>query len=314
MINKFALVFLVFTTFIEIPISWAAKSAMAPIRFELLDNRIFVDVSINGQGPFKFIFDTGGNNSMTYELAQKLNLPVKDIGDGTGAGNGTQKMGETQVQKMQFGEVTLLDQYFLVMDYSKIQNAFGLKALDGIFGYEVLQKFLTQVDYENSILTFYENEADFEKSGFEVLKFDLLYDKPFIKTSINGFEANTLVDTGDRSPLTVTKRFQKHKTIAAAFRGKPVVVSGYGIGGPIPAKISSLKSLVLGGFASFKNIASRAPTAAGGFNSLKGLDASLGNEVLKQFTLGFDYQNKLIYFKKNKNFGMPTQFTPVPNP
>lgn len=29
------------------------------IPFDLIDNRIFVSVCLNGQGPFKFIFDTG---------------------------------------------------------------------------------------------------------------------------------------------------------------------------------------------------------------------------------------------------------------
>ena len=34
----------------------------ATVPFELTDNRIFVDVSINGKGPYHFIFDTGGGN------------------------------------------------------------------------------------------------------------------------------------------------------------------------------------------------------------------------------------------------------------
>lgn len=294
--------------------SYSAETRTSPLKFELIENRIFVDVFINDQGPFKFIFDTGGNNSMTFALARQLGLPVKDIGDGAGAGNGSQPMGETQVQKLQIGEVAQSSQDFLVIDYSKIQHAFNLKALDGIFGHEVLQQYLTLIDYENSQISFFSKDSDFIKTGYEILSFDLLYDKPFIKSSVNGLKANTLIDTGDRSALTVTKQFLKNKSIAKSFKGKPILTSGYGIGGPIPAQISTVKSLVIGKSSAFKEVASRAPTSDGGFNAIKGLDASLGNEVLKQFNLAFDYKNKIIYFKKNKNFGERTTFTPVPNP
>jgi predicted acetyltransferase len=314
MFKFYSLILFSFVSFSLLPICEAGPLKLAPIKFELFDNRILVDVFINGQGPFKFIFDTGGGNSMTYALAHKLNLPVKDAGQGTGAGNGSQSMGETHVKSMQFGEIVQTDLDFYVMDYSKIQKAFGFKALDGIFGFEVLQKYLTVIDYENLILTLYENPSSFDPSSFAALKFELIYDKPFIKTVISGFTAHTLLDTGDRSALTVTKQFQNHPAIARAFQGQPEIVSGYGIGGPIPAQISTLGSVTIGTRFHLKNVASRAPTGPGGFNSFPGLDASIGNEILKQFTVGFDYLSQTLYLKKNKNFGTPTVFTPVPYP
>jgi len=102
--------------------------------------------------------------------------------------------------------------------------------------------------------------------------------------------------------------------VAKSFKGKPVVTSGYGIGGSIPAQISKLSSLNIAKTFLFTDVASRAPTSAGGFNAIEGLDASLGNEVLKQFNIVLDYKNKVLYLKKNKNFGASTEFTPVPNP
>lgn len=284
------------------------------IKFELIDNRIFVDVYINNQGPFKFIFDTGGNYSMTFDLAKKLSLPVQDAGNGTGAGSGSQPMGITKVQSFQIAGINSTDQDFLVMDYSKIQKSFNLKSLDGILGFEILQSYLTYIDYENSDLFFFSDPRELNKNEFIVLNFTLKFNKPFLKTSVNGMMANTLVDTGDRSALTVTKRLQKFKSIKNSFFNKPEVISGYGIGGPILAKVSTLDSLKFASVEEIKEISARVPTAESGFNSIKGLDASIGNEVLKQFNLGFDYKNKILYIRKNKNFGEKTKFTPVPNP
>jgi len=188
-LNFFFLPF--FSLFLFYSVSYPKESNSSTIKFQLIDNRIFVDVFINDQGPFKFIFDTGGNNSMTFALAKKLGLAVKDIGSGTGAGNGSQQMGETHVQKMQVGGVVQSGQDFGVMDYSKIQHAFNFEALDGIFGYEVLKDYLTRIDYENSQISFFTESSDFSKLGYVSLKFDLLYEKPFIKSSINNLKANT---------------------------------------------------------------------------------------------------------------------------
>lgn len=291
-----------------------ADEQLPRIQFELIDNRIFVDVYINDKGPFKFIFDTGGNNSMTFDLAKRLGLPVQGSGNGTGGGRGSQTVGKTKVRKFQIAGIDSIDQDFWVIDYSKIQKSFNLDALDGIFGYEILEKYLTYIDFENSYLSFFSRSSDFNARGFDIINFTLEYEKPFLKTKINGFDANTLVDTGDRSALTVTKIFRKRSSINNAFKEKPEVISGYGVGGIIPAKISTLVSLAITNKAQIKDVASRAPTAKGGFNSIIGLDASIGNEVLKQFNLGFDYRNKILYLQKNKNYGQKTKFVPVPNP
>jgi hypothetical protein len=284
----------------------AAYSSEA-IKFELLDNRIFVDVFINHQGPFKFIFDTGGDNSMTPQLAAKLSLPFTDMGEATGAGNSSQKMGQTKVQSFKLGGIELQNQDFLVIDYSKIQSAFKFEALDGIFGYEFLSQYLTSIDYGKSRLEFFTDSKEFNSKDFDRINFQLLFNKPFIKTQLNGKTAHTLIDTGDRSALTVTKSFLKKTKFDRLFKEGPEVVSGYGIGGPIPARLGAFDRLKIRNFP-LEHVVARAPTTAGGFNAIKGLDASLGNEVLKQFDIGFNYHDKIIYLKKNKNFGMPTKF------
>lgn len=87
---------------------------------------------------------------MTYDTAKKLGLAVKQLGDGSGAGPGTQSMGGTLVDAFRVGDIEVKNQKFIVLDYSKIQKAFNFPALDGIFGLEILQKYLTLINYETS--------------------------------------------------------------------------------------------------------------------------------------------------------------------
>lgn len=281
------------------------------VPFELIDNRIFVDVMINDQGPFKFIFDTGGANCITPQLAKRLNLTFVAAEDATGAGENSIKSWKTQIQKFNLNSLLLQKQDFMIMDLSAIQNAFEMKALDGIFGYEFLLKYSAQINYEKKLITF--SSSNFETEGFFKIPFSFLADKPVVEAKINGFQAALLVDTGDRSSLTVFSNFRKIKKIDQSFVGKPIQTTGYGIGGPIPGLVAKLESLEITPLIKFNEIIARTPTTKGGFNAISDVNASIGNEILRQFHIIFDYKNKFIFLKPNANFGEITKFTPVPN-
>ncbi len=45
-------------------------NAELALPFDLIDNRIFVDVYLNHQGPFKFIFDTSSTNVMSPDVVE----------------------------------------------------------------------------------------------------------------------------------------------------------------------------------------------------------------------------------------------------
>lgn len=276
--------------------------------FILMDNRIFVDAYLNGQGPFKFIFDTGGANSISPAVAKRLGLALTPAGTASGAGEGAQEMSRSKLTTFRVGAVELTDQEVMVIDNSAIQHAFRFPALDGIFGYELLKEYLVLIDFEESRLFFYSKPEDFPAKGFQPIAFQLEFDKPMIQAKINGLEANTLLDTGDRSALTVTKSFRRQQRIEQAFAGMPEVTSGFGIGGPIPARLARLESLVFGQNISLVEVMTRAPTTVGGFNAIPGLDASVGNEILKQFHVAFDYKSEKVFFKPNKRFGATTVF------
>ncbi len=44
--------------------------ALGRVSFELIDNRIFVNVMINGEGPFHMILDTGASLTVRPEVAR----------------------------------------------------------------------------------------------------------------------------------------------------------------------------------------------------------------------------------------------------
>src|SRR5690348_8531699 len=76
-------------------IAGGRDSAVVP--FELVDDRIFVKVRLNGQGPFNFIFDTGSGAVLRPELARQLGLQPQIAGEGFGAGEKPLLTGTTQI-------------------------------------------------------------------------------------------------------------------------------------------------------------------------------------------------------------------------
>jgi hypothetical protein len=290
------------------------------VAFELIDNRIFVDVRINGQGPFKFAFDTGGANCITPELAATLRLDTV-TGEGvSGAGENTVPSRTTHVAQFQVGDIVVADQSFRVIDFSPIKRAFDFRRFDGLFGFEFLERYVTTIAFDGSpdgrsgVLVFAERVDPAAVVGFDAVPFELVAQKPVIHGAINGVPARLLFDTGDRSGLTILTRFLEHPEIARAFAGSAVQTTGYGIGGPIPARLGRIDRLSWSPRAVLSNVIARQPVTKAGFNALTEIDASVGNEVMRQFTIVLDYRHRLAHFAPNARFGAATQFTPVPLP
>ena len=280
--------------------------------FELADNRIFINVFINHDGPFKFLFDTGSTNVMTPEVAKKLKLPLKkDPTDAKGAGEKSVQAYQTKVDQIQLGQIVFLHQDFHVIDLSEIKKALKLPALDGAFGYEVLEEYIVSVQFQDQMLTLDKSFKENMRNGYQSLPFQLIAKSPVINAKINNQSVQILLDTGDRSALTILKNFRGKKEIADIFKNSKEQVTDYGVGGPIPALLGRANILELTPSIKLRNVMARAPTTAKGFNALQNIDASIGNEILKQFDVIFDYRGKNIYLKKNDRFGQPTQFNPV---
>jgi hypothetical protein len=67
------------------------------VPFELIDNRIFINVGLNGKGPYRFILDSGGYGQISLELAREINLPLGEEGQGVGAGQNVLVSRETTI-------------------------------------------------------------------------------------------------------------------------------------------------------------------------------------------------------------------------
>src|SRR5438477_7691769 len=77
--------------------------------FRLVDNRVFIEARVNGQGPFHFILDTGASGTIMRGTALRLGLKVFNESQQSGVGERTVSSGETHVRELQVGGAHFFD-------------------------------------------------------------------------------------------------------------------------------------------------------------------------------------------------------------
>jgi hypothetical protein len=135
-------------------------------------------------------------------------------------------------------------------------------------------------------------------------------DTPVIAGAVNGIPAEFIVDTGDRSAFSVFQKFALKSGIDKRFAGKPEVVSGRGVGGPIPARLSTLSKITLGRDIQIQNVLARLPLTKSGYFAKSNLAGSVGNEVLRRFNIVFNYPKNEMTLVRNRHYEEEFHFSP----
>lgn len=276
------------------------EETQTSIPFELQDNRIFITIFISGK-PFHFVLDTGGGIVLEKETAQTLDLNPVPAGDITGAGKDPVPSWRAKVDTIAMGAIRIINKEAIVLSLREIKEALHLKYLDGIIGYEIFQRFITEINYADSTVTFYEKDHFNPGSGFEAIPFWIHNGRiPVLKLLVDGREAEMIVDTGDRSSLSLFGPFAEQEKLREKYVLGDTLVTGYGLGGPIYAQLLTIGELEINGNLKLQDIITRIPTIrSGAFYRNDRIKGSIGNGLLKRFKrVVFNYFDKEILIWK----------------
>jgi hypothetical protein len=261
---------------------------------------ILVDVSIGDAKPLPFILDTGGLNLLTPDAARKLgiagagNQPVQGVGDAT------QSMQTAQVKRYQVGHVVMDDQTFLIVDLPRLLTDRGAREpIAGIIGYEVLRRFVTQVNYDTHTLTFTSLAAFGGAPQAAELPIVFNDRTPQIEARVNGVPGTFNIDTGDQGQLTVFAPFARANGIHP--EGRAVSGGSLGAGGKIQTVNAQVDSLAIGPFTvAYPDTAFTEPSKGAFASNL--LAGNIGYGILSRFVLTFDYEQRKLYLEKGERF------------
>lgn len=282
---------------------FAKGASSTELPFRLINNHIYLDVRLNGKGPYRLLFDSGGANVVTPTLAAELGLEPEGALQGRGVGEQSEDVGLVKVETLSVGDVTLDDQVFAVFPLEPFSDVEGVPQY-GLVGYEVFKRFVVRLDYENSRITLSE-PATFEYSGDGVVvPFKFNGHIPQVEGSVDGVSGKFDLDTGSRASLTLLAPFVEQHGLAPKSGAEITAVTGWGVGGPARGRVTRMESLRLGPLEVRDVVTDLSLQTKGAFTDPY-VAGNVGAGVLKRFNLVFDYGAQTIVFERNANADAP---------
>jgi hypothetical protein len=282
--------------------SIAGGAAQATVPMRLVGNIVYVDVMLNGKGPYHFIFDTGGQNVVDPAVAAEVGVSGSgetQIG-GSGADTLTSSFGV--VKSLQIGDATVNDQAFVVLPVHKLFAPIGAVPTDGVIGFEVLSRFVTTYDYGDNTVTFHMPGTYTKPAAASVVPISLQGTQPQFPCSISGVPTMCTLDTGAGGSLSFFVPFMKANPQVVPSKLTAPGVDGFGVGGPTLGSLGRTQTLTIGGFTLPNLIGDYPVQDVGGGNALPFLGANIGGPVWKRFTMTLDYTGQTMTLSPNGAF------------
>jgi predicted aspartyl protease len=153
--------------------------------------RAIAQVSVNGQGPFRFIIDTGANRSvLSQSLATRLGLAHS--GEGlVHSVDGAQSAPLVNIDSLKFGALDLARGETPVLDGPMLDGEHGLLGVDGMAGR------LLHVDFTRHCVEIYEDPAQLSMKGWREVPARVRFGSLLlVEGEVMGVPVNVLIDTG----------------------------------------------------------------------------------------------------------------------
>ncbi len=276
------------------------------IPFELLNNHIYVEATVNGKHPGRFLVDTGGVNLLTESAAARFGIESEGSIQGRGVGEDTVDVAIASLDSFTIGAVTLDDPTFFVFPLGPIMAAEGVD-FDGLIGFEVFKRFVVEIDYFRKVMTLTRPDA-FEYAGKGVpipFKFD---DRtPVVDGAIASIPATFSIDTGSRTTLDLYGPFVAAQDLENILEPRLEGITGWGVGGGVRSKVAPGATLQLGDVELTDVIVAFSQQEEGAYAD-RYTAGNLGAGVLKRFTVTFDYGEKIMILEPNALFDKPDPF------
>lgn len=277
------------------------------IPITLGENHVYLDVMLDGKGPYHFIFDSGGSNVVDPEVAKEIGAFGSGSANGSGVGSQTESLSFAHVATLQVGDAVLKDQIFAV---APTRTGFGVSAgrpVDGLIGWEVLSRYITTFDYANRQVVLSMRGAATPPAGGHVVPFVFYGTQPQIACTIDAIPAECTIDTGARDTISfMTPFLAEHPQIVPATTTAPGV-TGFGFGGPSVGKLGRVQTIGIGDLTLTDLVADYSVQKAGAL-AAPFVGANIGGNLLRRFTVTFDYYNATMTLVPNAAFNEPDAY------
>jgi Aspartyl protease len=269
--------------------------------FEFSSGAVILPISIHGSRPLRFVLDSGSAKTLIdRKVAAELGLKEGEESSLQGAGAGRTPIHALHDVELQMPGLDSRGYDCFTVDLSPVSQAAGTPE-DGILGYDFFARFVITIDFEARRITVELPTAFHQTGGFEALPITIQNRWPFVKAELVMAGPVTIQDTflidlgsSDAVDHPVVKNM-KEKTASK---------SGVGFGDPVDGAVAVATSFKIGNF----TVGGPVVACCGGTEATSRL---IGAEILKRFTVVFDYPSLHVFLRPNKSIHKPFERLPA---
>lgn len=290
-----------------------AKKTVIP--FKLINNLIFIPLNVNGVD-LTFLLDTGVAETSLFSLENKelklTNLEKMKFSGLGGSASIDGFISENNIARSGKDYVSYSMALYIIVDQDfNISSHVGIP-VNGIIGYHFFKNHPVVIDYTSKKITIYNDENLFKKRirNFSELNISIERNKPYIFADVEMTNerknSKLLIDLGNSDPIwlfpTLIKDFVYNRPNIDDFLGR-------GFNGDVYGKRSRIHNFYLGDFKFEKPLTAMPDEySIQHVNMVDNRKGSVGGDIMRRFTVAFDYPNQKVYLKKNRNFDDPFHF------
>ncbi|TSA33432.1 MAG: hypothetical protein D4R64_14165 [Porphyromonadaceae bacterium] len=301
------------------------ETSRLSLQFELSQNLIIIPTRINHSANLQLVLDSGISNtiitglnetdSITMNTARKIK--VGGLGDGTPI---EAYYSQGNLIEIEHPDDTALgitgsnmDIYILTTDQFELSRQLGIR-VNGLVGSDLFENFVIGIDPINKEITFHNREKfNFKKStrSFSKIPLTIINGKAYIDVKIlqendSAMTVKLLIDTGASlsfwiAPIADRSIVIPQKTVRSLL--------GQGLNGAISGVNGRVKKAEIGPYVFRKPLVSYPDSSCvSGLRLNAERHGSLGNDILRRFSVIFDFQGSALYLKPNKWFRTPFSY------
>lgn len=281
----------------------------------MVNNLPIVQLEINGT-PLSFILDTGVKSTILFSLEAADSLQLRNTTpvmlQGLGSGGAVEAL-KSLNNKVKLGNaIDNNHNLYIIFDSTlNFSPRMGIP-VHGILGNDFFQNFIVKMNYTAEVITIYDPKKYKLKPcrKCEDLPLKFVGNKPYVSLQIesetNQTEVTLLVDSGSSDVMWL---FDAENFIKESPKNYFKDFLGLGLSGNIFGKRTRIPGLSIGDF-NLTQVNTSFPEEEAILKAryYEERDGSLGGGFLSRFTVTFDYGNKMVRFKKNRNFKDPFNY------
>lgn len=276
----------------------------------LINNLVFIPIKVNGV-ELNFLLDTGVEETILFSLEDNPDVNFynseKIFLRGLGSKEAIEGLKTTNNVLELHGLKSNYQLIYVILDQSfNLSSQIGIP-VNGIIGYQFFKDNLVGIDYNGKKVVIYKNDdANRKKIEKKFIASPITIEKlkPYLLGNVSmnnsNIEVKLLIDTGNSDSVWLFQNLSdKIKVPAKSFDD----FLGKGFSGDIEGKRAKISEF------SFDKYDFKLPIIAfpdsSSIKSVRMVDnriGSVGGEILRRFSVVFDYKNQKMYLKKNSNF------------